>query len=68
MFNYILVVKSKYLQMMTMYYIHKKDIPRITLNYEKFNEHYFELKERLEKVVAEETKIIEHPINSQKKT
>ena len=59
MFNYILVVKSKYLQIMTVYYIHKKDVGRITCNYERFNEHYFELKERMEKVLAEETKIVD---------
>ena len=60
MFNYILVVKSKYLQIMTIYYIHKKDVGRITCDYERFNEHYFDLKERMEKVLAEETKIVEH--------
>ena len=59
MFNYILVVKSKYLQIMTVYYIYKKDVGRITCNYERFNEHYFELKERMEKVLAEETKIVD---------
>ena len=57
MFNYILVVKSKYLQIMTIYYIHKKDIDRVTCNFERFNEHYFELQERMNKVLAEETKI-----------
>ena len=50
MFNYILVVKSKYLQIMTVYYIHKNDVPRVTANFERFNEHYFELKQRLEKL------------------
>ena len=57
MFNYILVVKSKYLQIMTIYYIHKKDVDRITCNYERFNEHYFELQERMNKVLSEESKI-----------
>ena len=55
MFQYILVVKSKYLQIMTIYYIHKKDVERITCNYERFNEHYFELKDRMDKVLLEPT-------------
>ena len=52
MFDYILVVKGKYLQMMTVYYIFKKDISRVQANFERFNEHYFELKERLDKTLA----------------
>ena len=52
MFDYILVVKGKYLQMMTVYYIFKKDFSRVQTNFERFNEHYFELKERLEKTLA----------------
>ena len=53
MFDYILVVKGKYLQMMTVYYIFKNDISRVQTNFERFNEHYFELKERLDKTLAD---------------
>ena len=53
MFDYILVVKGKYLQMMTVYYIFKKDISRVQTNFERFNEHYFELKERLDKTLSD---------------
>ena len=58
LFNYILVVKSKYLQIMTVYYIHKQDISRVTCNFERFNKHYFELKESLDKVLNEKMKVI----------
>ena len=54
-FDYILVVKGKYLQMMTVYYIFKKDISRVQCNFERFNEHYFELKERLDNVIADQS-------------
>eukprot|EP00092_Neocalanus_flemingeri_P025111 GFUD01027228.1.p1 GENE.GFUD01027228.1~~GFUD01027228.1.p1 ORF type:complete len:752 (+),score=153.06 GFUD01027228.1:200-2455(+) len=54
MFNYILVVKSKYLQIMTVYYIHKNDVARVSCNFERFNKHYFELEESLDKVLKEE--------------
>ena len=55
LFDYILVVKGKYLQMMTVYYIFKRDVARVQCNFERFNEHYFQLKERLDNVIADES-------------
>ena len=68
MFNYILVVKSKYLQIMTVYYIHKKDVSRVTAIFERFNEHYFELKKRLEIVLKEKNKVVQYSIVSATET
>ena len=51
LFDYILVVMGKYLQMMTVYYIFKKDISRVQINFERFNDHFYELKKRLERTL-----------------
>ena len=44
LFDYILVVKGKYLQIMTVFYIFKNDMPRVQNIFERFNDHYNELK------------------------
>ena len=52
LFDYILVVMGKYLQIVTVYYIFKNDISRIQSNFERFNSHYEDLKLRLDSILS----------------
>ena len=52
-FHYIIVVLGKYLQMMTAYYISKKDSKRVTREFEKFNETYEKLVAYFEAITNE---------------
>ena len=43
MYNYVLTVEAKYLQMMCIFHIHKQDIESLTSHYELFTSHYNQL-------------------------
>ena len=44
-FNYVIVVKAKYLQLVCVFYIHKKDMVRIEREFQIFNTDFQKLQE-----------------------
>ena len=53
-FNYVIVVRAKYLQFHTAFYIFRSDSDRVAKEFEKFNKEYKELLEIYQKVAGAE--------------
>lgn len=53
MFQYVILVRSKYLQLSCAYYIYKSDSARVTKEFENFNNHFHELLGIYEDVVGQ---------------
>ena len=54
MFNYVLTVEAKYLQMMCIFHIHKQDIESLTSQYELFTSHYNQLTDAMGPTLEEQ--------------
>jgi len=53
MCQYILVVKSKYLQIMVMYFIYQNEPDTVAKEFEKFNRDFYDFQSNFEKIVRE---------------
>ena len=61
MYNYVVTVEAKYLQMMSVYHIHKQDIDALASQYELFISHYHQLTEAMGLILKlEEVIDLEH--------
>ena len=50
MYNYVMTVEAKYLQMMCIYHIHRQDIEALASQYELFISHYQQLTDAVKKL------------------